>query len=233
MEITLAYLYPDLLNLYGDSGNITVLAKRLKDRGIKAIIKEYSPEDDIDFENTDILYIGGGSERSEELALKRLMELKDEIKAYAENGGVILAVCSGYEMLGKYIKKQDKKEALGILDIHTEYSKKRMIGDVVLQSELFGTVAGFENRYGRVSSSLPALGKVSLSSSGRNDSEGAIYKNVIGTHLHGPILPKNPKIADYLIKQALEKKYGKAELKDLDDTLENKANEYIVNMLKK
>ena len=232
MEIKLAYLFPDLLNLYGDRGNIITLKKRLEDRGITANVKEYSLEDEVDFKEIDILYIGGGSERSEELALKRLKELKDGIKEYAEDGGVVLAVCSGYEMLGKYIKKKDKKEALGILDIYTEYGKKRMIGDLVLQSDAFGNVAGFENRYGKVNTgSLAPLGTVIHSTSGRKDTEGVVYKNVIATHLHGPILPKNPGLADHLIKCALEKKYGKAELKELDDTLEIKANEYIVNML--
>ncbi len=229
MEITVAYLFPDLLNLYGDKGNILTLKKRLSDRDITPIIKEYSIEDEIDFENIDILYIGGGSERSEELALKRLMEHKEKLVAYAEKGGVILGVCSGYEMLGKQIKKgKETKTALSILDISTEYGKKRMIGDVVLQSDKFGTVAGFENRYGSVSTgSVSPLGKVSNAKSGRKDTEGVACKNIVATHLHGPVLPKNPKLADYLIKQALERKYGKAELKDLDDTLENKANEYI------
>lgn len=234
MEIKIAYMYPDLLNLYGDRGNIITLKKRLEDRGIAAVVQEYSIEETPDFSEIDILYIGGGSERSEELSMKSLMKLKDQIKSYAENGGVILAVCSGYEMLGKYIKKSEKTEALGILDIHTEYSKKRMIGDLVLHNEVFGDIAGFENRHGRViANKLTPLGKVTHSVSGRKDNEGVIYKNVIATHLHGPLLPKNPKIADHLIKCALEKKYGKSELTKLDDTLEIKANEYIVNMLKK
>lgn len=229
MEITVAYLFPDLLNLYGDKGNILTLKKRLADRDITPIIKEYSIEDEIDFENIDILYIGGGSERSEELALKRLMELKQELISYAEKGGVILGVCSGYEMLGKQIKKgKETKTALGILDISTEYGKKRMIGDVVLESELFGFVAGFENRYGKVTlGSKSPIGRVVKAKSERKDSEGVVTKNIVATHLHGPLLPKNPRLADYLIKQALENKYGKTEIKDLDDTLENKANEYI------
>jgi len=234
MEITVAYLYPDLLNLYGDRGNIITLKKRLEDRGIEANIREYAPEDDINFNEIDILYIGGGSERSEETALKKLMEFKSKLKEYAENGGVILGVCSGYEMLGKYIKKDKKKtDTLDIVDMYTEYGKKRMIGDVVLQSDTFGSVAGFENRYGKVvSKSLTPLGRVSLSTSGRKDNEGVMYKNVIGTHLHGPLLPKNPKIADHLIGCALERKYGKSELKELDDTLETKANEYIKTLFK-
>ncbi len=230
MEISIAYLYPNLMNLYGDRGNIITLKKRLEDRGIGAKITEYSLEDNIDFEKTDILYIGGGSERSESLVLKKLMEFKEDIKGYVENGGVLLAVCSGYEMLGKYIKTdKEKKDALGILDIHTEYRKKRIIGDVILESELFGFVAGFENRYGKVSTGTYApLGCVSKASSKRNDSEGVIYKNTIGTHLHGPLLPKNPKIADYLIGLAMKKKYNTSELAALDDTLEMKANEFAV-----
>lgn len=234
MEITVAYLFPDLLNLYGDRGNITVLKKRIADREITPVVKEYSIDDEIDFENIDILYLGGGSERSEELALNRLMELKDKIRSYAAKGGVILGICSGYEMLGKTITKgKTTKNALGILDATCDYEKKRMIGDVVLQSELFGSVAGFENRYGSVNTgSLCPLGTVINAKSGRKDSEGVAEKNIVATHLHGPLLPKNPKIADYLIKQALENKYGKTELTELDDTLENKANEYIKTLFK-
>ena len=120
MEITVAYLYPDLLNLYGDRGNIIALKNRLEARDIKANVKEYALTDNIDFGEIDILYIGGGSERSEALALNRLLELKEELKEYIENGGVTLAVCSGYEMLGKHIKdSKESRECLGILDIHT------------------------------------------------------------------------------------------------------------------
>lgn len=235
MEITVAYLYPDLLNLYGDRGNIIALKNRLEARDIKANVKEYALTDNIDFGEIDILYIGGGSERSEALALNRLLELKEELKEYIENGGVTLAVCSGYEMLGKHIKDaKESRECLGILDIHTIYGKRRMIGDIVIKSDLFGTVAGFENHYGKVYTGiLSPIGNVTAAASGRSDTEGAMYKNLVATHLHGPVLPKNPKLADHLIKCALEKKYGEVDLQNLDDTLENKANEYIVNMFKK
>lgn len=234
MEITIAHLYPELLNLYGDKGNIITLKRRLELRGITAHVKEYGLNDEIDFENTDIIFIGGGSDREQLLVCKRLCEFKDKIIAYAENGGVTVAVCGGYQLLGKYYKlNNDTVQGIGLLDIYTEQEKGRLIGNIVLESPLInGTIVGFENHGGRtyIGNHTP-LGKV-LAGYGNNEkehAEGVIYKNVIATYLHGPLLPKNPKLADYILSCALKNKYSDATLTPLDDTLENAAHEYIVN----
>lgn len=230
MEITVAYIFPDLLNLYGDRGNIITLKKRLEDRNITVNIKEYTATSEIDFDEIDILYIGGGSERSVRLALKRLSEIKDRLKDYAEKGKVILACASGYEMLGNYIENEEEKtECLGILDIHTKTLKKKFIGDIIIQSSHLGCdIAGFENHSAKITNtSHTPLGSITKSSSKRQGDEGVIYKNVIGTHIYGPVLPKNPVLADYIISKALENKYGEYEICALDDTIEMNAHNFV------
>lgn len=239
MEITIAHLYPDLLNLYGDKGNITTLKRRLESRNITAHIKEYELGDEIDFEKTDIIFIGGGSDREQKLVCERLCEFKDKLTAYAENGGVIVAVCGGYQLLGKYYKLNSETiNGVGLLDIYTEQGKNRLIGNIVLESELIGgTIVGFENHGGRtyIGKHRP-LGKV-IYGYGNNENdlcEGVIYKNVIATYLHGPLLPKNPKLADYILNCALKKKYPEAEkLSAIDDTYEELAHNYILNRFRK
>ncbi len=238
MEITIAHLYPELLNLYGDKGNIATLRWRMEQRGITVTVKEYSLEDTIDFAGTDIVFIGGGSEKAVRLAADRLFEIKKQFEAYADNDGVVLGVCEGYYLLGTYYKLNGEKiKSAGIIDIFTEHTNTRLIGDVVLKSDiLHTTVTGFENHSGRVEiGCYPPLGKVihGYGNSETEDTEGVVYKNIIGTHLHGPLLPKNPKLADLIICKALEKKYGKVTLSEIDDTLEMQAHEYMVKRFKK
>lgn len=232
MKITIAHLYPDMLNLYGDSGNIATLKYRLEARGIDAEVKAYAIEDDIDFENTDIIFIGGGGEREQLAVSNRLKELSAPLKAYAENGGVILAVCGGFEVLGKFYKTESATvEGAGVLDITTQYVSNNSVGNVVIKSDIIGTtIVGFENHSGRVDiGTHTPLGKV-LAGFGHDGkgTEGVIYKNVIATYLHGPLLPKNPVLADYILAKAIEKRYGETELAPLDDTLEIAAHDYAV-----
>lgn len=234
MEITIAHLYPDLLNLYGDRGNIITLERRLEARGITANTVSYELSDKIDFSGTDIVFVGGGSDREQQLVCGRMCEMKNELKSYAEDGGTIVAVCGGYQLLGDYYQLESEKiPGTGLLDIYTEQGKGRLIGNVVLESEYVGsTIVGFENHGGRtyIGSHTP-LGKV-LYGNGNDDKsgyEGVVYKNVVATYLHGPLLPKNPILADKILKNAVERKYGNADFADIDDTLETQAHEYIVN----
>ncbi|MBR2476569.1 MAG: glutamine amidotransferase [Clostridia bacterium] len=231
MKITIAHLYPDMLNLYGDSGNILTLKYRLNARGIEADVISYNIDDDIDFSSADIILIGGGGEREQLTVCNRLREMKDKLIAYAEDGGVILAVCGGFEVLGSsYTTPDGTVEGVGLLDITTRYVKDKIIGNAVIESELFGTVVGFENHSGIVDIGAHSpLGKV-ISGNGADGkgSEGVIYKNVIATYLHGPVLPKNPRLADYIISKAMERRYGKTELTPLDDTIEMAAHDYAV-----
>ncbi|MCL2864616.1 MAG: glutamine amidotransferase [Lachnospiraceae bacterium] len=234
MKLTIAHLYPDLLNLYGDRGNIQCFVKRLEWRGLEAKVLPILSGDSIDFSKVDIVLLGGGSDREQELVCGYLQDIKIKFKQYVEDGGVVLAVCGGYQLLGHYYKsKKEKIEGLGILDITTEWKPKRLIRNIILHSPLFETpVVGFENHGGRtlIHKQTP-FGKVffGLGNTGRSGYEGCIYKNVIGTYLHGPLLPKNPEVCDYLLKKALERKYGeRIVLTELDDTLEQKANQVMV-----
>ena len=239
MKITIAHLYPDMLNLYGDSGNIAVLKHRLEARGIDADVKTYAIDDDIDFENTDIIFIGGGGEREQLAVAKRLNELSDEMKTYAENGGVILAVCGGFEVLGKYYKTYDSTvECAGVLDIATEYSDKKIVGNAVIKSDILGTtIVGFENHSGKtyIGENSTPFGMVirGFGNNGEDKKEGIIFKNIIGTNLHGPLLPKNPEIADLIIERALERKHGeKITLEPLNDTIAEYAKSYVLDITK-
>ncbi len=235
-SLNIVHLYPDLLNLYGDKGNIECLKKRLIWRGIDANVSVCTDSQNfVDFENTDIIFVGGGSDREQEIVCSRLLEKKREISAFAENGGTIIAVCGGYQLLGKYYRVNGREiKGLEILDISTDAAPdfSRLIGNVVIENEKIGKIVGFENHGGRtdIGSHTP-LGKVicGFGNDGKSGYEGVIYKNVIGTYLHGPLFPKNPKLCDAVLSGALTHKYSDfTELSPLDDSLENLANEYIV-----
>ena len=232
-KITISHLYPDLLNLYGDRGNIACMMQRCKWRGIEAETIEFNTGDTIDFSKLDIVLLGGGSDREQAIVCRNLLEIQKEFKAYVEDNGVVIAVCGGYQLLGKYYKTDAEMiEGLNLVDIYTEQEEGRLIDNIVLKSDLVKMpVVGFENHGGRtyINNNKP-FGRVLYGSGndGKSGYEGVVYKNVIGTYLHGPLLPKNPQLCDYLITKALERKYGSAELTPLDDAQENQANEYIV-----
>ena len=233
MKITIGHLYPDLLNLYGDRGNIQCLMKRCQWRGIEAETIPFELEDEIDFSKLDIVLLGGGSDREQMLVCEKLKDIQKDFKAYVENYGVVIAICGGYQLLGNYYKtEQGTMKGLELVDLYTEQGQGRLIDNIVLQSDLFDMpIVGFENHGGRtfIKENKP-LGKVlyGAGNDGKSGYEGVVYKNVIGTYLHGPLLPKNPQLADWLISHALEQKYGKKiELAPLDDSQEKEANEYV------
>ena len=233
MKITIGHLYPDLLNLYGDRGNIQCLMKRCQWRGIEAETIPFELEDEIDFSKLDIVLLGGGSDREQMLVCEKLKEIQKDFKAYVENYGVVIAICGGYQLLGNYYKtEQGTMKGLELVDLYTEQGEGRLIDNIVLQSDLFDMpIVGFENHGVRtfIKENKP-LGKVlyGAGNDGKSGYEGVVYKNVIGTYLHGPLLPKNPQLADWLISHALEQKYGKKiELAPLDDSQEKEANEYV------
>ncbi|MBS5195644.1 MAG: glutamine amidotransferase [Clostridiales bacterium] len=235
MKLTIGHLYPDLLNLYGDRGNIQCLMKRCLWRGIEAETIAFELDDNIDFSNLDIVLLGGGSDREQMLVCEKLKEIQKDFKEYVEQGGVVIAICGGYQLLGNYYKTEEGIiEGLSLVDMYTEQGENRLIDNIVLQSELFDMpIVGFENHGGRtfIGENKP-LGKVLYGSGndGKSGYEGVVYKNVIGTYLHGPLLPKNPQLADELILRALKKKYGEdVTLSPLDDSQEKAANDYIFN----
>lgn len=233
MKLTIGHLYPDLLNLYGDRGNIQCLKQRCIWRGIEAEVAAFELDAPIDFSGLDIVLLGGGSDREQMLVCEKLKEIQKDFQAYVEDNGVVIAICGGFQLLGNYYKTEKGTiEGLKLVDLYTEQGEDRLIGNIVLKSELFDMpVVGFENHGGRthINGNKP-LGKVlyGAGNDGVSGEEGVIYKNVIGTYLHGPLLPKNPQLADELITRALERKYKKSiTLAPLEDQEEKEANAYI------
>ena len=236
MELNICHLYPDLLNVYGDVGNILILKYRAAKRDIDVNIYNVSLNDSFKAEDYDIVFFGGGQDYEQSIVSDDLIQnKKDEITKYIEGGKVFLSICGGYQLLGKYYTTPDgeKLDGLGILDIRTDGGDTRFIGNTVIKNETTGeTIVGFENHSGRTHiHDLKPLGKVvvGFGNNGFDGYEGVTYKNTYGTYFHGSLLSKNPKFADKLIKTALELKYGPFELRPLDDEFELKAKEFIIN----
>lgn len=227
MIIKIAHLYPDLLNLYGDSGNVLCLQKRLMWRNIECKTDLLYADSYLDLNNYDIIFIGGGQDFEQRLVLKSLSKgVADNLHSAIENEVCVLAVCGGFQLLGKYYQtnKGDVLNFTGILDFYTVGKSKRLIGNYIFKTEEKIRIMGFENHSGRtyLSKNLKPLGKVLMGcgNNGKDGTEGVRYKNTFGTYCHGPILPKNPDFADLIIENALLRKYGKAELSPIDNTLE-------------
>lgn len=228
--LRICHLYPDLLNLYGDRGNILCMRRRLEWRGIGAEVTEVTVGEQADFTQFDLFFIGGGQDFEQEVLLSDLKAGKGgEIKAAIADGKTFLTICGGYQMLGSYYETYDGQRCdfIGALDLYTVGSKTRMIGNYKFKcGEAAGgsVVVGFENHSGKthLGRGVEPLGTVlaGFGNNGEDGTEGAHYKNVFGTYSHGPMLPKNPEFCDMLLATALERRYGKAELAPLDDTLE-------------
>lgn len=244
--LIIGWLYPELMNIYGDRGNITVLQKRCEWRNIKVEVKYLNVGfDDKALSSCDLLLMGGAQDKQQQIVNKDLTEKKPLLLEKIENNIPGLYVCGGYQFLGKYYKEADGNElpGLGIFDLHTEHpgeNSERLIGNMILKSEVKELenypLIGFENHGGRTylgSKILPfAMVIKGFGNNGIDKTEGARYKNSFGTYSHGPILPKNPLLADFLIQKALEIKYKeKIYLEKLDDSLEEKARMTIAKRL--
>ena len=217
-KIRLCHLYPDLLNLYGDRGNILALIRRTSLRGIDMEVEAVSIGENFDPDRYDMIFLGGGQDAEQNILRSDLVSVKGEqIKEAVAKDKVFLCICGGYQMMGHFYEEHDghKIECLGAINIWTVGKKSRFIGDTVYSSELFPESAvlyGFENHSGRtyLGEGVIPLAKV-LAGSGNNGedgTEGAIYKNVYCTYSHGSFLPKNPAMTDFLIKRALEVQKG-------------------------
>lgn len=241
MELKIGHLYPDVLNLYGDRGNVICMEKRLQWRGIDVTTTPLPIGEPLKASDYDLLFIGGGQDFEQEVLLRDLAAGKSaELRAAIEDGITVLAICGGYQMLGSYYKTWDGKRCdfTGILELYTEGAKERMIGNYMFSCEELGVnIVGFENHSGRtfLGSAVRPMGRV-LSGHGNNGqdgTEGARYKNVFATYSHGCLLPKNPVLADHILKTALERKYGHADLAPLEDLFENQAHQYMEQRLTK
>ena len=238
MELNICHLYPDLLNVYGDVGNILILKHRAEARGIKVNIINTSLNDEFDVENTDILFFGGGQDYEQSIVSDDLKtNKKDKLKEYVESNKVVIAICGGYQLLGNYYMAPngERIEGLGILDIHTDGGETRFIGNTVIHNEEFNeTYVGFENHSGRTYiNGLKPLGKciTGFGNNGEDGYEGCIYKNTYCSYFHGSLLSKNPELADRFLSIALNNKYENVILEPLDDTLELKAKNYMIKRL--
>ena len=227
LKISIAHLYPKLLNLYGDLGNIITLTKRCQWRGIEVEFEQINIGDSI--KNHDLYFIGGGQDKQQEEVAQELYSNRAELIAQRDDGAVFLGICGGYQLFGHYYQPHDKDKLNGIslMDAYTVAGKKRFIGNVTVETDFLNpkTLVGFENHSGLtyLQGNTKPLGKVVIGNgnNSKDGFEGGRFKNVFGTYLHGSLLPKNPHFADYLISLALEKRYGeKIELTKLDDLIE-------------
>ncbi len=249
--VRIAHMLPDLLNLYGDGGNVRVLEERLAWRGIPVEVERVCYGDTIDFKDVDLVVLGGSPDKEQRLASEELEKMRDELSAYVEEDGPLLAICGSYQMLGRtWLLDDEEVPGLGILQIETRRpgtSTDRLISDIVLDVPFAShPVVGFENHAGRtyLDEGVQPFGVVvSEAGIGNNEevrphADGVTYKNVIGTYLHGPLLAKNPEVADHLLRKALERRAKRDEtvaqaetqaepLLPLDDREELAANRFM------
>lgn len=234
-ELNILELYPKDMNIYGDSGNVLVLKKRAEKRNISVNILSYNIGDSFP-KNVDIVVAGGGQDSGQEKVNKDLLKIKDKLKKLTENYTPMLLICGSYQLFGNYFRTNEGKvlKGIGILNAYTEATNERMVGNIITESVPFGEIIGYENHSGKTTlegDTLPlGLVKLGAGNNGEDNTEGARYKNVIGTYLHGSLLPKNPRIADFLISEAMAKKYPDdfTKLKALDDSLADKARKVAI-----
>jgi len=246
--LTIGHLLPDLLNLYGDRGNVAVLRMRAVWRKIPVEVRECRMGGNVDFSEIDILFIGGGPDEKQKVAHKELMAMGERIRSFVEEGGALLSICGGYQMLGRsWVLDGERVEGVGVFDAETRREKNmrnRLVGDFALETPFSKTpIIGFENHAGRTfldAGARPFGRVVSKCGHGNNDrsrTDGVLRRNAIGTYAHGPLLSKNPEIADFLIAAGLERRakrtgFPAPVLKRLDDTEEQAARAFMLERMR-
>lgn len=237
-SFVVGWLYPDLMNIYGDRGNILTLLKRAEWRGFDARALDLPRGATTGMEGVDVFFFGGGQDREQALVYQDLVDNKRErLEEAVAGGAIVLAVCGGYQLLGDFYQTAEGERfpGIGLIDVRTEAGKQRFIGDVVVDAKIEGlvppTLVGFENHSGRtfLGPAAEPLGRVLIGAgnNGSDGTEGCLQGGVLGTYLHGSLLPKNPQLADYLILRALRRR-GLTELAPLDDSTELAAHARIV-----
>lgn len=247
-SVVIAHLFPDLLNLYGDGGNVRVLERRLRQRGIPVEIRRVNHGESIDLSEVDLVFLGGGPDREQRLASQELLAMAADLRAFVEKDGALLAICGGYQILGRtWLLGEETLPGLGLLDMETRRAEggsgNRLISDIVLRADgIEQPVVGYENHAGRtfLDEGVQPFGRVISSvGCGNNDvskQDGVRYRNVVGTYLHGLLLGKNPQMADDILARALQRRAERTgqvavPLAPLDDAVENAANAYMCNRL--
>ena len=235
MKIVVGHLYPDYLNIYADRGNIAVLARRAAWRGHELEVREVSLGRPIEPGEHDLLYVGGGQDREQELVAEDLVAKAAGVHAAVDGGAAVLAVCGGYQLLGRSYRDLHGADlpGIGLFPLETVAGDTRMIGDVLLECQLepgvVRTLAGFENHAGRTKLDPGAepLGRVvaGFGNDGESGFEGCRVGRAVGTYLHGPLLPRNPWFADWVLAQALARRLGEPPVfEPLPDELEQQAH---------
>jgi CobQ-like glutamine amidotransferase family enzyme len=240
MDLKILWMYHDLMDLYGDKGNTEVLKARAKKRGIDCIVDTCTIGEERNIDDYDLFFLGGGADREQELVFQDLLKRKDNIQEAYDHKTAFLLICGGYQLFGKYYKDQDGNtvQGLNFFDYYTEATDRnhRCIGNIAMEVTVDGQTfkaVGFENHGGQTKNVSSPLGRV-LSGHGnvyKGKYEGFQNDQVIATYMHGPLLPKNPKIADLVIERALKKRHGEVHLEPLDDTIENKARDIMLERL--
>ncbi len=240
VKLCIAHMYPDLMNLYGDRGNLICLQKRMEWYGLGCEIKNIHLQEQLDFGQIDMIFMGGGSDREQGLVYGDLVGKADQLLAQIKTGLPVLAICGAYQLLGAYYQSYDGQvmQGLDFFPFHTVGKKERLIGNIILESQIGGattTLVGFENHGGRTyfqDPGLQPLGQVIAGhgNNGQDKTEGMRFYNLVGTYLHGPLLPKNPLLADFFI-EAMAARKGIEIDRRLDDSIEHIAHEQVRNKI--
>ena len=233
-------MYHDLMDLYGDKGNIETLRYRASKRGINVVVDTCTLQEERNIEDYDIFFLGGGADKEQTLIYKDLLARKESILKAKESGTAFLLICGGYQLFGQYYLDQDgqKIDGLGIYDYYTESSDRdhRCIGNIVVKTNIHDkevTVVGFENHGGQTKAVSNPFGKVLVGHGNtyKGEYEGYMDAQTIATYMHGPLLPKNPAIADEVILRGLNRRYAVDQLEPLQDILENAAHDAMLKRL--
>jgi hypothetical protein len=255
-RLRIAHLYPDHMNIYGDRGNILALTQRCRWRGMDADVLPISVGADVDWVDVDLVFFGGGQDSGQALIAEDFVQrLGPALRSAIDDGLVMLAICGGYQLLGHYFLTHtgERLPGIGALDAHTVGGDVRLIGNILVEAGDWSLdlgdqqpehqfapshnlrLVGFENHSGRtyLGAGVRPLGNVLVGhgNNGEDKTEGAVYRNTFGCYMHGSLLPKNPRFADYLISLALKRRYNAAKLHPLDDLLELRAQQTMANRL--
>ncbi len=222
------------MNIYGDYGNVLVLRRRLEWYGYEVNVLSYNPGDDFPAD-VDIIVGGGGQDSGQNKIQEDLISISPKLHELANHDTPMLVICGLYQLFGKFFKTADGDviQGIGIFDIETYGKSERLIGNTVSVSDEFGEIIGYENHSGQtyLAKEVKPLGRVRLGAGNNleSDTEGARYHNVIGSYLHGSLLPKNPKIADFIIERAVTKKYGAFYGENIGDKYLNQARKIAIS----